>query len=70
MIYTHVLNRAGTRGVRSPADALWRSIPRASPDTRQLLPQPNFLPGEIPPSRQLEAGEHFGDDQEDSDEDF
>jgi len=49
MIYTHVLNRASTRGIRSPADALWRSIPRASPDTRQLRPQRNYLPWEIPP---------------------
>jgi uncharacterized protein len=23
MIYTHVLNRSGGRGIRSPADALW-----------------------------------------------
>ena len=70
MIYTHVLNRAGTRGVRSPADTLWRSIPRASPDARQLLPQSNSLPAETPPSRRQEAGEHFEDDPEDSGEDF
>jgi site-specific recombinase XerD len=25
MIYTHVLNRAGGRGIQSPADTLWRS---------------------------------------------
>jgi len=39
MIYVHVLNRAGV-GVRSPADALWRSIPKASLDATLLLSQP------------------------------
>ena len=56
MIYTHVLNRGGL-GVRSPADTLWRAIPTAFEDSRRLLPQPNSLRAEIPPSRQLEAGE-------------
>jgi len=58
MIYTHVLNRAGV-GVRSPADALWKSIPPASLDARLLSSQPNSLRHEIPPSHQLEAGEHY-----------
>ena len=69
MIYTHVLNRAGV-GVRSPADALWKSIPPASLDARLLSSQPNSLRHEIPPSHQLEAGEHYEQGWSDSDDDF
>ena len=69
MIYTHVLNRAGV-GVRSPADALWKSIPPASLDSRLLSSQPNSLRNEIPPSHQLEAGEQFEQGWSDSDDDF
>jgi integron integrase len=41
MIYTHVLNRGGL-GVRSPADTLWRAIPTAFADSRQLLSPPSM----------------------------
>jgi hypothetical protein len=68
MIYTHVLNR-GDLGVRSPADTLWRAIPSAFADSRQLLSQPNSLRREIPPSHQLEAGERFDEDLGDADDD-
>ncbi len=57
MIYTHVLNRPGTLGVRSPADQLWRLTPPGSSDTRLLRSQPNTSERSLPPSRQLEAGE-------------
>lgn len=43
MIYTHVLNRAGGRGVRSPADALFSPIVVARSATRQLPPPSNSL---------------------------
>ena len=69
MIYTHVLNRGGL-GVRSPADTLWRPIPTAFQDSRQRLSQPNSLRTEIPPSRQLEAGEGFDEDLDDADDDY
>jgi len=69
MIYTHVLNRGGS-GVRSPADTLWRAIPTAFESSRQLLSQPNSLRTEIPPSRQLEAGEEFGEEPKDADDDY
>jgi integron integrase len=69
MIYTHVLNRGGL-GVRSPADTLWKAIPGAFPDARQLFSQPNALRPEIPPSHQLEAGEHFDADPGDFDDDY
>jgi len=69
MIYTHVLNR-GDLGVRSPADTLWRPIPTAFPDSRQLHSQPNSLRTEIPPSHRLEAGEEFDEDLGDSDDDY
>lgn len=57
MIYTHVLNRAGGRGVRSPADALFASVVSARTRTRQLSPPSNLLPPNLPPSRQLMPGE-------------
>jgi integron integrase len=69
MIYTHVLNRGGL-GVRSPADTLWRAIPTAFEDSRQLLSQPNSLRTEIPPSRQLEAGEEFEEEPNDANDDY
>jgi integron integrase len=69
MIYTHVLNRAGV-GVRSPADALWRSIPRASLDATLLLSQPNSLRSEVPPSHQLEAGEQYDEESTDPNDDY
>ena len=53
MIYTHVLNRGGGRGVRSPADALFASVVAAPPRTRQLSPPSNSLPPDLPPTRQL-----------------
>jgi integron integrase len=69
MIYTHVLNRGGL-GVRSPADTLWRAIPRAFADPRQLHPQPNSIRAEIPTSHQLEAGEEFEEEPSDADDDY
>jgi integron integrase len=69
MIYTHVLNRAGV-GVRSPADALWRSIPTASLDATLLLSQPNSLRREIPPSHQLEAGAQYDEEPTGPDDDY
>jgi integrase len=41
MIYTHALNRSGSRSVRSPADALRRPIPRGLRGVRQRGLQPN-----------------------------
>ena len=69
MIYIHALNRGGL-GVRSPADTLWRAIPAAFENSRQLLSQPNSLRTEIPPSHQLEAGEEFDEDPGDADDDY
>jgi integron integrase len=43
MVYTHVLNRAGGRGIESPADALFGRSTRARADTRQLPSQPKLL---------------------------
>jgi hypothetical protein len=69
MIYMHVLNRAGV-GVRSPAAALWRSIPTASPDTTLLLSQPNSLRSAMPASHQLKAGKQYGEDSADPEDDY
>ena len=69
MIYTHVLNRAGV-GVRSPADVLWRAIPAAFEDSRQLPPPPNSLRSQIPPSHQLEAAQEFEEDLGEVDDDY
>jgi integron integrase len=70
MIYTHVLNRPGTLGVRSPADVLWRPSLTGLPDTRRRPSQPNHPELPIPPARQLEAGE-FGEEQSGAfDDDF
>jgi integron integrase len=70
MIYTHVLNRPGTLGVRSPADVLWRPSLTGLPDTRRRSSQSNTLPAPIPPSRQLEAGEADAEPFEDLEDDF
>jgi hypothetical protein len=51
MIYTHVLNRPGTLGVRSPADVLGRPTLTGPPYTRRLPSQPNVLGSPLPPSR-------------------
>jgi hypothetical protein len=59
MIYTHVLNRGG-RGVRSPADLLWR-VPAAPPDLRQLSSQSNSLSPLVPLDHQLTPGEEDPD---------
>ncbi|MDQ5873477.1 MAG: integron integrase, partial [Acidobacteriota bacterium] len=69
MIYTHVLNRSGGRGVRSPADALWRPGFATRRNTRQLEAPSNRLPPLLPPSRQIEAGELDANDWDASDED-
>jgi integron integrase len=69
MIYTHVLNRGGI-GVRSPADALWRSTPTARTDTRQLPSQSNSLTVGLHASRQLEAGQPDPEAFEDFEDDF
>ena len=70
MIYTHVLNRPGTLGVRSPADVLWRPSLTGLPDTRRRSSQSNTLPAPIPPSRQLEGGEADAEPFEDLEDDF
>ncbi len=70
MIYTHVLNRPGTLGVRSPADVLWRPTLTGSPDTRPLRSQPNVLGSPLPPSRQLESGQIDGEPYEAFEDDF
>jgi len=70
MIYTHVLNRPGTLGVRSPADVLWRSSFAGSRDTRLLSSQPNLLSPALPPSRQLESGQAEAEPFESCDDDF
>jgi integron integrase len=70
MIYTHVLNRPGTLGVRSPADVLWRPSLTGLPDTRRRSSQSNILTPSIPPSHQLEAGEIVADPLEAFDDDF
>lgn len=70
MIYTHVLNRPGTLGVRSPADVLWRPSLTGLPDTRRRSSQSNILTPPISPSHQLETGEIVADPLEDLDDDF
>jgi hypothetical protein len=70
MIYTHVLNRPGTLGVRSPADVLWRPSLTGLPDTRRRSSQSNILPAPIPPSHQLESGEADTEPFEDLEDDF
>ena len=69
MISMQVLN-CGVVGVRDTADSLLNSIPTAFQDSRQRLSQPNSLRTEIPPSRQLEAGEGFDEDLDDTDDDY
>ena len=70
MIYTHVLNRPGTLGVRSPADVLWRPSLTGLPDTRRRSSQSNVLGAPIPPSHQLESGEADAAPFENLDDDF
>jgi hypothetical protein len=70
MIHTHVLNRPGTLGVRSPADLLWRPTLTGPPDTRRLQSQSNTPGFPLPPSRQLESGEIDTEHFEDSEDDF
>ena len=70
MIYTHVLNRPGTLGVRSPADVLWRPSLTGLPDTRRRSSQSNILGAPIPPSHQLERGEADMEPTEESDDDI
>jgi len=62
MIYTHVLNRAGGRGVRSPADALFGPAVTAAAGFRRLDSQPNPLLSGAPAEPEVVAGE---DDAED-----
>ena len=61
MVYTHVLNRAGGRGIESPADALFGRAARDRVDSRQLLSPPKLLPPGDASDSQLEAVEE--DDQ-------
>ncbi len=70
MIYTHVLNRPGTLGVRSPADVLWRPSFAGLPDTRRRALQSNPPTLAIPPSHQLEPGEIVTEAPEDFDDDL
>ena len=69
MIYTHVLNRPGTLGVRSPADVLWRPGFSRLPDTRRRALLSNSPTVAIPPSHQLEPGETVSEPPEDLDDD-
>jgi site-specific recombinase XerD len=57
MIYTHVLNRPGTLGVRSPADVLWRPTLTGPPDVRRHQSQSNILGAPHPLSRHLSRRE-------------
>jgi hypothetical protein len=69
MVYTHVLKRAGGRGIESPADALFGRAARARTDTRQLLSPPKLLlPGGSPES-ELSPDQEDEDDLEGPDED-
>ena len=70
MIYTHVLNRSGGRGVRSPADVLWSPGFASRRSNRQLDPPSNYLPPAIPPSRQIESGELDTEYREELDEEI
>jgi integron integrase len=70
MIYTHVLNRPGTLGVRSPADVLWRPTLAGSADTRRQPSQSNVLGSPLPPSRQLESGQGDAEPFDRFDDDF
>ena len=47
MIYTHVLNRSGGRGVRSPADVLWKPgfATRRNTGQREAVPRSWRCPG-------------------------
>jgi len=68
MVYTHVLNRAGGRGVRSPADALFGPAVTAAAGFRQLDSQPNpLLPGAAA-ELEVVAGEDDAEDLAGADE--
>ena len=69
MVYTHVLNRAGGRGIESPADMLFGRANRARADTRQLTSQPKLLPAGTPEDPELEADQEDDDDPEAPDAD-
>jgi integron integrase len=70
MIYTHVLNRPGTLGVRSPADILWRPSLKGFPAIRRPLPPANTRVSPVPPDRQLEAGLVDSEEVDAGDDDF
>lgn len=70
MIYTHVLNRTGGRGIRSPADRLWKPVATRSLTFRQPPALPNAPAAPLPPSRQIEAGEYDTQVLPDWDDDF
>ncbi len=57
MVYTHVLNRAGGRGIESPADVLFGRSIRAQADSRQLVLPPKLLPPADSVDSDLEPGE-------------
>ncbi|MGH9368032.1 MAG: hypothetical protein ACRD3M_10205 [Thermoanaerobaculia bacterium] len=65
MVYTHVLIRAGGRGIESPADALFGRAARDRVDSRQLLSLPKLLPPGDPSDPQLEAAEEDDENRED-----
>jgi len=68
MIYTHVLNRAGGRGVRSPADALFGPAVTAAAGFRQLDSQPNLLLPGASVEPEVVAGEDDAEDLAAADE--
>jgi integron integrase len=70
MIYTHVLNRPGTLGVRSPADFLGRPDLEGLPGARRSLSPPNSRVPLLPPDRQLEAGLIDSEEIEGGEDDF
>ncbi len=69
MVYTHVLNRAGGRGIESPADALFGRAARAQTDTRQLLSPPKLLLPGGPPESELSPDQEDEDNLEGPNED-
>jgi hypothetical protein len=68
MVHTHVLNGAGGRGVRSPADTLFEPDLGGSLEVRQLPPQSNLLPPGTSEELQLVASEEDTDDFSEGDE--
>ena len=67
MVYTHVLNRAGGRGIESPADALFGRATRDRAPFRQLVSPPKLLAPAGSGDPELEPGEENDEFPEDGD---